>query len=160
MDSSLWSARNDASASVNCIYRDHSFFGRAGLKISTQPIRVFPQSVPNLALFFDGPRQAKALACVAQRHVIEIAPLPMAGLNAPQTPLHFVAIFQAAGLDGFRQALQGVLHAPGETLPDGLLFFLAACRTGSSRPSPLPTCWSGHTAAPRTPPQTAPHSVA
>src|SRR3954447_11602494 len=123
MDSSLWSARNDASASVNCIYRDHSFFGRAGLKISTQPIRVFPQSGPNLALFFDGPLQAKALACVAQRHVIEIAHLPMAGLNAPQTPLHFVAIFQAAGLDGFRQALQGVLHAPGETLPDGLLFF-------------------------------------
>ena len=42
-----------------------------------------------------------------------------------RSPLHFVAVLQAAGLDGFRQSLQRLLHAMGKPVSDGLLFFLA-----------------------------------
>src|SRR5436305_6429050 len=56
----------------------------------------------------------------------------MAGLNSPQTSLHFVAIFQTALLDGFRQALQGILHAGREAIPDSLFFFLATCRAAQN----------------------------
>src|SRR5258708_10264164 len=50
----------------------------------------------------------------------------MAGLNPPQAPLHFEAVFQPAVLASFRQTLQGVFHASREAVPDGFLFFLPA----------------------------------
>src|SRR6185437_7248042 len=56
----------------------------------------------------------------------------MTGLNAPQAPLHFVAVLQAAGLDGFRQTRERLFHAVGKPLPDGFLFFLAAYRAAQN----------------------------
>src|SRR5581483_5817241 len=50
----------------------------------------------------------------------------MAGLDASQAPLHFVPVLQSAGLDGFRQTLQSILHAVGKALPDGFLLLFAS----------------------------------
>src|SRR5579875_1884248 len=69
-------------------------------------------------------------------------PSPVRRVNAPQAPLHFVAIFQTARLDGLRQALEGTLHASGEAIPDGFLFFLAACR--ATQNVSLLALWNRH----------------
>jgi hypothetical protein len=63
-------------------------------------------------------------ACRAERRHIDRSP-GMAGLNAPQMPLHFVAVFQAASFDGFARRLQRLLNAVRKPVPDGFLFFLA-----------------------------------
>ncbi len=105
MDSSLFRARNDASASVNCMYRDQSSAAVPALQIGAQHVSAFPQAAPRLAIFFDFPEETNALGRVAQSDLVKIAHLRMTGLNASQPTLHFVTVFQTAGLDSSGQAL-------------------------------------------------------
>jgi hypothetical protein len=44
----------------------------------------------------------------------------------PRRHSNLVAVFQTAGLDGFGQALERLVHAVGKSAPDGFLFFLSA----------------------------------
>jgi hypothetical protein len=77
------------------------------------------------AFGLDGP-VTNAAGRVAGSNLIEIADLGMAGLNAAQTSLHLVAVFEAAGRARFAQTLQRVFHVSRETMPDGSLFLVAA----------------------------------
>src|SRR5664280_683539 len=52
----------------------------------------------------------------------------MPSLNAAQAPLHLVPIFQPGRRNGFRQALQSVLHPARKAFADCFLLFLTALR--------------------------------
>ena len=84
---SRFSAWNDASASVSCIYRDQSSYAMPAWRL------VCSVYVPDLAIFLDGPVETNALGCIPHDNLVEIVHLGMAGLNPPQAPLHFIGVF-------------------------------------------------------------------
>src|SRR5208283_6060348 len=102
------------------------FLGAAGLQIGAQQVGAFPEFAPYFTIFLDRPAETNALGRVAHRDLVEIVYLGMAGLNASQPPLHFVAVFQPAGLDGYRLTLHNVFHASRNAVPAALTFSRAA----------------------------------
>jgi hypothetical protein len=83
------------------MYRDQSSSAVPACRL-VQHISAFPESTPNFAIFSDRPLQTNTLGHLAQSDIVEIAHLRMAGLNAPESPLHLMAVLQTARLDGFR----------------------------------------------------------
>src|SRR5690349_20341884 len=89
--------------------------------------------MPKLALLFDGPLQADALTCLAESDLVSITHLRMAGLDAPQPPLNFMAIFKAACLHSLCHALQRLLHASRKAIANGFFFFLPTDSTAQNK---------------------------